>query len=156
MSEHPLAGETVTLLIDGQEEEYQLGENISHKEGEKFINLMLGVDAADPPTEVDHPDFEFAEILPHEQPEPEGLRTVCRIDGCEHTEMFDTLDGIKSGKWTELSLPKGLLTDRTDLHYAYCPHHSVCEGEGYNPERDMASHQFNSVVPDSVRWELDE
>lgn len=156
MSEHPLAGETVTLLIDNEEEEYQLEEGISQEEGNEFINSRLGVDATESPTEVKHPNLEFAEISLSEHPETKGLRTVCRIDGCECTEVFDTLDGIKDGKWTELSLPNGLLTDRTDLHYAYCPHHSLCEDAGYEPKNDIGSHQFNGGTPDSVRRELDE
>jgi hypothetical protein len=156
MSEHPLAGETVTLLIDGEEKEYQLEEGISQEKAKESINEMLGVDAPEPPTDVKHPDLEFAEVPLSEHPETEGLRTVCRIDGCEHTEVFDTLDGIKDSEWTELGLPKGLLTDGTDLHYAYCPHHSLSEDEGYTPEDDMASHQFNNGVPNSVREGLDE
>lgn len=156
MSEHPLAGNSVTLLIDGEEKEYQLEEGISEEKGKAFINSMLGVDATEPPSKVDHPELEFADIPYLEFIEPEGLRAVCRIDECECTEVFGTLDGIKDSDWTELSLGKGLLTDRTDLHYAYCPTHSLCEDAGYEPKNDIGSHQFNGGLPDSVRRELDE
>lgn len=156
MSEHPLAGETVTLLINGEEEQCQLEEGISQKKGEEFISSMLGVDTAESPTDVKHPELEFAEISSSEHPETKGLKTVCRVNSCEHTEVFDTLNDIKDSEWTELSLPKGLLTDGTDLHYAYCPQHSLSEDEGYNPDGDLGSHQFGNRVPNCVKEGLDE
>lgn len=156
MNEHPLAGKAVTLLIDGEEKEYRLGEGVSQEEGKAFINSMLGIDAPEPPTEADHPELEFADIPHSEFPEPEGLRTVCRTDGCECTEVFDTLDGIKHSEWTELSLGKGLLTDGTDLHYAYCPDHSLGKDASYEPENDIGSDEFNGGVPNAVRRQLDE
>jgi len=155
MSEHILAGQMVTLLIDGQEVEYQLEEGISQEEGDEFIHTMLGVESSDPPSEVDHPDFEFADIPVDDSPEAEGLRTVCRCDGCERTEVFDGLDSIKDSEWTELGMPKGLLTDMTDLHYAFCPGHSLSEEEGYEPENDMGSHEFAGGVPNTVSRGLD-
>ena len=156
MSEHPFAGKTVTLSIDGEEVECQLEDGISQEKGEEVINSMLGVDASDSQTDVNHPDLEFANIPPSEYPEPKGLRTVCRIDGCEHTQVFETLDAIKGSEWTELGMPKGLLSDMTDLHYAYCPHHNLDEDEGYEPERDMASNQFNETMPQVEESGLDD
>ena len=147
MSEHPLAGQTVTLVIDGGEEEYRLEEGISQEDGEAFINSMLGTDASESQPEVDHPEFELADSSHAESTEAEGLRIVCRIDQCEHTDVFETMNKIKDGEWTELSLGKGLLTDRTDLHYGYCPHHSFGGDNGYEPQGDMASHEFNGGVP---------
>jgi len=40
MNEHPFAGDTVTLVIDDEEVEYQLEEGISWEEGQAFINSM--------------------------------------------------------------------------------------------------------------------
>lgn len=154
-NQHPLAGETVTLLIDGKEEEHRLEEGISQDEGEAFINSMLGVDVPESPTEVDHPDLEFADIPVSEYPEPEGLRTVCRVNGCEQTRVFIGLGEIKDSEWTELGMPKGLLTDKTDLHYAYCPSHSLSEEDEYQPENDMASHEFDNGVPNAVKEGLE-
>jgi hypothetical protein len=156
MGEHPLAGETVTLLIDGKEEEHRLEEGISQEEGEAFINSMLGVDVPESPTEVDHPELELADIPVSEYPEPEGLRTVCRVNGCDRTKVFIGLGEIKDSEWTELGMPKGLLTDKTDLHYAYCPSHSLSEEDNYQPEKDMASHEFDGRVPNAVKEGLDE
>lgn len=156
MSEHPLAGDVITLLIDGEKKQYQLEKGISQEEGQAFIDSMLGVDTPEPPTEVDHPDFEFADIPVSEYPEPEGLRTICCVDGCDRTAVFDGLGEIKDSEWTELGMPKGLLMDVTDLHYAYCPTHSLSEAEGYKPERDMGSHEFNNCVPNVVEEGLDE
>jgi hypothetical protein len=129
MSKHPLAGGTVTLLIDGEEEEYQLEEGISEQEGEAFINSMLGVDASEPPTEVDHPELEFTDS-PIREEELVGFRTLCRLDCCDKTEVFDSMQAIKDSGWTELEWGIGVLTDMTDLHHGYCPGHSLGETAG--------------------------
>ena len=127
MSEHPFAGETVTLLIDGEEEEYQLEDGISQSEGEAFINSMLGVDAAEPLSEINHPEFEFVDCGVEEYPQPTGFRTICRIDDCTETEVFDKLEEAASSEWSEVELPRGILTDSTEFTPAFCPCHSMSE-----------------------------
>jgi hypothetical protein len=125
MTEHPLAGETVTLLVDGEEEEYPMEEGISQEEGEEFINTMLGVEPADAPTEVDHPELEFAKDNSEPHTEPTKFRTLCRMEGCHETQVFDELDEVTWSRWTDVDVPVGLLTDSTELMPAYCPHHST-------------------------------
>ena len=154
MNEHPLAGTTVTLLIDGEEVECPLEEGISQADGEAFINSMLGIEVPEPQTEVDHPDLEFAEEPMSELSELEGFRTLCRLDGCYETEVFDSLDAIKDSEWTELRFGVGVLTEKTDLHYGFCPGHSLSEEEGYDPETDPGSHEY--PVPDDLREPLEE
>jgi len=132
MNEHVLAGKSVTLLIDGKEEEYQMEEGISHEAGEKFINSMLGVDASELPEEVQHPDFEFADIPSTECPNSKGFRLVCNIDGCEETQVFDGCDEVKNSEWTEVTLPIDYLTDMTELCYGYCSNHSLQQEEQHS------------------------
>lgn len=142
MSEHALAGMSLTLVVDGEENEVELEDGISHEEGEEFLCSMLGLDAPDHPTEVDHPDLEFADIPLDETPVLEGFRTLCRLDGCHETEVFDSLDAIKESEWTELEFGVGILTENTDLHHGFCPGHSLTEEEGYEPEKDPGSGEY--------------
>lgn len=147
MSEHIRAGEAVTLLVDGEEIEVELEEGISQEEGQEFINSMLGIEKPEYPTEVDHPDLEFADISDDEEPELVGFRTLCRLEGCHETEVFDSLEAIKESDWTELEFGIGILTDNTDLHHGFCPGHSLTEDEGYEPEEDPGSTEY------PVPWE---
>lgn len=143
----------ITLEVEGEMEEYRFAEGTPDEEVIDFVNSRMGIEP-EYPTEVRHPDLEFAKVNLHDSPEPDGLRVVCSIKGCEHTEVFGGLGGFKDSEWTELGMPKGGLTEGTELHYAFCPSHSTSESEGYDPEKDMGSHKFDGGVPNSVRWGL--
>ena len=138
-------GQVVNLHIDGETVSYQLEEGITDEERDEFINSMLGIETPEFPTEVDHPDLEFAENPEEVEDELEGFRTLCRLDGCHETEVFDSMLDIKESDWTEVEYGVGILSDKTDLAHAYCPGHSLTEEEGYAPETDPGSTEHFST-----------
>lgn len=140
--------QTIAIDVDGEEEEYHFAEGTPVEEITAFAESRMGIEP-DAPTEVDHPDFAFADVPSDESPQLEGFRTVCRMDGCHETEVFDSINAIKDSDWTELEFGVGVLTDMTDLHYGFCPGHSLSDEEGYEPEEDPGSHEY--PAPDGVR-----
>lgn len=138
-------GEMVHLEIDGEIQSFELEEGVSEQEREEFINSMIGIEPGEPP-EIDHPDLELADLPASELPEPGNPRLLCRVDSCKETEVFPSFDEVRESGWTEVVMPVGFLTDLTELHYAFCPNHSLTEREGYDPGKDFASPEWEGVI----------
>lgn len=126
VEEHPLAGQPITLEIDGEQQEICLEEGVTQERGEEIIKLMLRLDVPDSPPTVEHPHFELVGDDQAERMQPTAFRPICRVDGCTRTAVYRDMDELYHSDWTAFEIPVGLLGDSTEYVPASCPEHENC------------------------------
>lgn len=98
----------ISLEIDGEMQDFKFQGNTPSEEILRFVDSKMP---------SSHPESTIPAGT-------DGIRMLCRMEGCETVAVFETMPEVEESGWTKIESNDGILSDMDNLNYALCPDHS--------------------------------